>query len=72
MKAVDKMITDIIKQLEKTAARFPDKVMFCDEGGGLTFSQVRDKAKSLASALLPMTQGRKPVAVMSSRCSLTP
>ena len=72
MKAVDKMITDIIKQLEKTAARLPDKVMFSDEGGSLTFSQVRDKAKSLASALIPMTEGRKPVAVMSSRCSLTP
>ena len=66
------MITDVIKQLEKTALKYPDKRMFSDENGSLTFSQVRDKAKSLASALIPLTEGRSPVAVMSSRCSLTP
>lgn len=66
------MITDIVRQLEITAAKFPDKPMFRDENGSLSFSQVRDKAKSLASALIPLTEGRSPVAVMSSRCSLTP
>ena len=66
------MITNIIRQLGETAAIYPDKVMFSDENMSLTFSQVLDKAKRLGSALVTLSEGRCPIAVMSSRCALTP
>ena len=41
-----------VKMLEKTAARFPERVAVQEEGGELTFSGLREIGMSIASALI--------------------
>ena len=41
-----------IMMLEKTAARFPDRVAVQEEGGEMTFSGLRSAGMSIAAALL--------------------
>lgn len=66
------MITDIIGQLEATAAAYPDKPMYSDSERSLTFGQVVDKARRLGSALTSLVEVRSPVAVMCGRNVFTP
>ncbi len=58
------MQNSIVQWLEKTAARFQDKIAFVDEKGSYTWAQVRQKALSIASNIEKVVPGRKkPVAV---------
>jgi len=49
--------------LENTSIRFPDKVAVVDEKGSMTFGELRDKARRIASALAGKGIFHQPVAV---------
>ena len=55
-----RLITDY---LENTAARFPDKTAIVDDEKELTFAQLRDASRRVASGLLQMGIFHQPVAV---------
>lgn len=66
------MNTSVLTWLEATVARVPDKVVFTDEAGGLTFSQVDCLRKAVGSYLTRLVKPGSPVAIMSGRSVLTP
>jgi len=57
------MQTNILEYLEATAERKPDKVAFSDADTSLTFGQVYDQARSVATALHRAGYYKKPVVV---------
>lgn len=66
------MKTDILDRLELTVERQKEKTVFSDETGGITFSELLDKARRLGSALAKKVSSGSAVAVMSGRNVLTP
>ena len=66
------MEINVLRLLEKTAERFPDKTAYSDTDESLTFAQVTEKAKRLGSALTKKVSPRSPVAVMTGRNVYTP
>ena len=57
------MQTNILEYLEATVTQKPDKVAFSDADTSLTFSQVYDQARSVATALHRAGYYKKPVVV---------
>ena len=57
----------ILEALDRTAARYPDKPAFCDEGEALSFAEVRTRTLRIGSALLSRGADREPVAVLLPR-----
>ena len=57
------MQTNILEYLEATVAKKPDKVAFSDADTSLTFGQVYDQARSVATALSRAGYYKKPVVV---------
>lgn len=48
----------VLEYLDHTAAAFADKMAFQDPKEALTFGELRDRAMSIATALLPYTNGK--------------
>ncbi|MDR1217652.1 MAG: amino acid adenylation domain-containing protein [Oscillospiraceae bacterium] len=60
------MIINLTEYLERSAERFPEKTAFADEGGGVTFSELRMRARAFGSALALRVGGtRRPIAVLT-------
>lgn len=66
------METSVLNRLDKTAAAFPDKVMFRDETAEITFGEFDRLAKAVGTYLSQRVPAGSPVAVMSGRHILTP
>lgn len=59
------MQNNVIEYLEKTAARFPDKIAIEDEFSTVTFSELLDTAKSISGYLIEFGVKRnQPIAVL--------
>ena len=62
------MIRRITDYLDITAARFPDKPAFCDDGREMTFSELKAEAVHVASALASCSDCfKKPVAIFMDK-----
>ncbi|MBQ1308948.1 MAG: AMP-binding protein [Ruminococcus sp.] len=66
------METSVLNRLDKTAAAFPDKVMFRDETAEITFGEFDRLTKAVGTYLSQRVPAGSPVAVMSGRHILTP
>ncbi len=66
------METSVLNRLDKTAAAFPDKVMFRDETAEITFGEFDRLTKAVGTYLAQRVPAGSPVAVMSGRHVLTP
>lgn len=60
----DKMLTNMLEYLERTAARVPERVAFYDEQEKLTFSMLRDQAQRIGTAMICASSDRSPVALL--------
>lgn len=58
------MMTNMLEDLEKTAARVPDRVAFYDDSEKMTFAQLRQTAQRIGSALSVRVQPRAFVALL--------
>jgi amino acid adenylation domain-containing protein len=61
------MLTNITQYLDATAAKFPDKVAFSDGESSITFAELRDTSRRIASELLRRGITRQPVAVFMEK-----
>lgn len=63
------MVTNILEYLDRSASLWPEKVAIADDKSALTFSQWRDYAERIGTALADATDGamRKPVLVFVDR-----
>ena len=61
------MQTNILEYLEQTVSRCPDKVAFADEDTALTFAQLYDRARSVATGLHRAGCYKQPVVVFMRR-----
>ncbi len=63
------MVTNILEYLEHSAAAWPEKIAIADDKNALTFSQWKDYAERIGTALSVATNGalRKPVLVFVDR-----
>lgn len=61
------MYKNVIDLMERVAEKFPDKVIFSDSRGDVTYNEFLRDAKILASKLLKRQVYGKPVAVLFSR-----
>lgn len=66
------MKINVLRLLEQTAEKFPEKTAYSDTDSTISFGEVREKAERLGSALSEIVSPRTPVAVMSSRKVYTP
>ncbi|MBQ1814482.1 MAG: AMP-binding protein [Ruminococcus sp.] len=66
------METSVLNRLDKTAAAFPDKIMFRDETAEITFGEFDRLTKAVGTYLAQRVPAGSPVAVMSGRHILTP
>ncbi len=66
------METSVLNRLDKTAAAFPNKVMFRDETAEITFGEFDRLTKAVGTYLAQRVPAGSPVAVMSGRHILTP
>ena len=66
------MDTSIIDRLDKIAALLPDKLIFKDSFGSLTFGRFNYTTKVIGTYLCRLTPPKKPIAIMSGRHCLTP
>ena len=58
------MINSVVCMLDATAARFPDKIAVWDESGEISFSQLRQAALRIGTALLTADRKIRPVIIM--------
>lgn len=65
------MKISVLEWLEKTAEDFNDKAAYSDEENTLTFSQVKNYAQNIGSALCEKGVYKKPIAVFSGRNVMT-
>lgn len=64
------MAINLVEYLEESAEKFPDKLAISDEKLELTFSELRDSAKSIASYISSVTTNTNmPIAVEVDRCT---
>lgn len=63
------MVTNILEYLDRSASLWPEKVAIADDKSALTFSQWKDYAERIGTALADATDGamRKPVLVFVDR-----
>ena len=57
------MTTLVTDYLEKTADNFPDKVAFADDNTSMTFSELRDSSRRVATVLAKHGFFKQPVAI---------
>jgi len=57
------MICSVCDYLEKTAARIPEKTVYVDDSGEISYRQLREKARQTASLLIKHNIFRKPVVI---------
>ena len=57
------MMTLVTDYLEKTADNFPDKVAFADDNTSMTFSELRDSSRRVATVLAKHGFFKQPVAI---------
>ena len=57
------MIRNIVDYLENSTNNYPNKLAFVDENISITFSELRDKSKRVASGLINYDIKHKPIAV---------
>lgn len=63
------MQINILEYLEKSAEKYPSKIVFADEANEITYSELLQQAKKIGTAILNNTNGiiRKPVVVYVDR-----
>ncbi len=66
------MKTSILRWLENTVARVPEKTAFTDESASLTFQQVDALRKAVGTYLSRLVKPGSPVVVMTGRSVITP
>ncbi len=66
------MKSSVLHWLEATAARLPDKVIFTDESGAISFAQFDRTQKAIGTYLAARVRPETPVAVLTGRKLLTP
>ena len=66
------MKCSVLDWLENTAEKYPDKPAYTDCENSLTFSQIKDYAQRIGSAICGKVKPGSPVAVMSGRYVHTP
>jgi len=66
------MDKSVLTRLDRTAARYPDKIIFKDPDGSVTFSEFDRAAKAIGTYLSGIVEPCTPVAVMSGRHIHTP
>lgn len=57
----------ITEYLNQTARRLPEKEAFRDEGGSLTFAELRDDSRRIATALLQYGSGKQPILIFMEK-----
>jgi amino acid adenylation domain-containing protein len=57
----------ITEYLDATAAKFPDKTAFADDHSQLTFCELRNSARSIATAISRQGLFKKPILIMLAR-----
>lgn len=62
------MIKNIADYLEATAAKYGDKIGYCDETTEVTFSQFRDSSRKIAAGIADKVQIGSPVLVLMEKC----
>ena len=66
------MISNVLEWLECTEEKLPDKTVFEDENGSITFKEAEQRAKAIGSAILKKIGPKNPVIVISGRSVYTP
>lgn len=61
------MLTNITYWLDETADRLPDKIAFIDGSSGITFFELRENARKVASYLIGKGYRKEPVVVMMDK-----
>lgn len=63
-------MNNVIEYLRDAAERFPDKVALSDDNGDITFAELNENAKKLASVIIEKTKGKinSPIAVKMKKC----
>ena len=64
-------MTNVLSYLEKSAQCFPDKIAFADANSEISFSQLKDRAMSVATHLIKYVTPRKPVVLLMEKSTLT-
>lgn len=62
------MIRNVAEYLENTAKLCPEKVAFVDERRSITFKEIREEARHLATALINLGANKKPIIVYMDKC----
>jgi D-alanine--poly(phosphoribitol) ligase subunit 1 len=57
------MKINVLEYLEASVEKFPDKPAYVDESSEITFQQLMDRAKAIASKIAALNATKKPVAV---------
>lgn len=65
------MQINTLEYLDGTAAKYGEKIAYCDETEALTFEQVHNYSLNIGSALLPVTKKNSPVIVISEKSIFT-
>ena len=61
------MIKNVSDYLVRTAARFPDKIAFADDRRSMSFSELKQEAYQVASALIEAGCFKRPVAIFMDK-----
>jgi D-alanine--poly(phosphoribitol) ligase subunit 1 len=63
------MIINVLEYLEESESKFPDKIVFAEEAKSITYSELSDYAKRIATYILEMTDNasRKPIVIFIDR-----
>lgn len=64
---MEKRINNVLEYLENSAKRHPDKIAFADEHETVTYSELVQKARGIASFLARKTKTGNPVAVLGEK-----
>lgn len=61
------MISNITYWLDEAARKYPDKIAFADENKSITYAQLSNQAKAIASSLIDRKVFKKPVAIYMNK-----
>ena len=61
-------MNSVIKYLERTVEKFPDRTAVEDESGALTYRELLSESKAVASAILACAGNNAPAAVLLPKC----
>ncbi len=66
------MYINVLEYLEDTARRIPNKIVYKDEQGQISFSELLVRAKKIGSFLAARAKPNTPVVVLTDKCIDTP